>query len=95
VKKDIDGFSKDADSVGAVIIGQLGKDEQRGLGISGGDIIKDILEITYEVSKRIGGRIMFLECQDEEKLIAFYKRNGFTYLQTNAKSGLLQLVRHL
>jgi len=45
--KEIDGFSKEAVSVGAVIIGQLGKDEQFGRGIKGAEIIEIILEIAY------------------------------------------------
>ena len=93
--KDIDGFSKNAVSVGAIIIGQLGKDERVGAKITGVEIINSIMSLAFQVNELIGGRVVFLECQDSDRLIDFYKRNGFFYIQNNAKTGLIQMVRHL
>jgi hypothetical protein len=93
--KAIDGFSKNVTSVGSIIIGQLGKDDVYGRNIKGSEIIDSAMEWIYDAAEIIGGRIVFLECRDETKLVDFYSRNGFTYLQTNPSSGLLQLVRRL
>ena len=93
--KDIDGFSKNAVSVSAVIIGQLGKDSHFGERITGADLIDSVMALTYQVSDIIGGRVVFLECQESDGLIEFYKRNGFHYMQKNEKTNLIQMVRHL
>jgi len=93
--KDIDGFSKDAESVSAVLIGQLGKDAVHGAELRGSDILSSAVDSAYEIRSIAGCRIVFLECESNEKLLAFYKANGFVYLQTNPNSGLTQMVRFL
>ena len=93
--KDIDGFSKNAVSVGAIIIGQLGKDSRFASKITGTDIISSIMKLAIQVSEIIGGRVVFLECQNSDSLIEFYTRNGFHIMQNNEKAGLIQMVRHL
>ena len=93
--KRIDGFSKDAESVGAVVIGQLGKCSLHGNEISGAEIINNAFVPIQGVFNAVGGRIVFLECQPERKVIAFYEQNGFAALQTNERTGLLQMVRLL
>jgi len=93
--KEIDGFSKEAVSVGSIILGQLGKNENIDDNVSGSEIMKMVFEQIPKVTDVIGGRIMFLECQNSAGLIAFYERNGFSYLQKNESSGLLQFVRRL
>lgn len=35
------------------------------------------MEKLKSVQNVIGGRIAYLECEDEKKLIDFYERNGF------------------
>jgi len=93
--KEIDGFSKEVDSVSAVLIGQLGKDSVKGQGLKGADILAAAVNTAYEVSSIAGGRIVFLECEHIDKLIDFYKANGFVSLQKNPTSGLNQMVRFL
>jgi hypothetical protein len=93
--KDIDGFSKDAASVGSILIAQLGKDEASGTHLSGADILASALRIIYTIFDAAAGRIVFLECQPIEKLVAFYRKNQFKPLQTNARNGLLQMIRFL
>ena len=93
--KEIDGFSKEMDSVSAVLIGQLGKDKLRGASLRGADILSDAVDLAYQVYSIAGCRITFLECEPIEKLITFYQANGFVCLQTNPKSGLTQMLRFL
>ncbi len=66
-------------SVPAPLIGQLSKNYTDGLNnmISGNELLKMAFEKIVGVQMVVGGRIAFLECQDNPKLIAFYERNGF------------------
>jgi hypothetical protein len=92
--KEIDGFSKDASSVGAVLIGQFGKDEFLGHNLSGADAMSFAIDFTYDIFEAAACRFAFLECQPIDKLIDFYKSFGFEPLQTS-HNGLLQMIRFL
>ncbi len=66
----------------AYLIAQFGKNfnlplEKR---ISGNDLMECVFESLYEVQRRIGGGIAFLECEDKPKLLDFYQHcsNSFT-----------------
>ena len=54
-----------------------------------------ILEHAYSVFRQaqhlIGGRVILVECEDNEKLINLYKGNGFEYLQKD--DHLVQLTK--
>ena len=95
MKKDIDGFSKDAEAVSAVLIGQLGKDAVHGKEMPGVDALLAAVDLAYNVRSIVGSRIVFLECEPAEKLLEFYNANGFVRLQVNQSSGLTQMVRFL
>jgi hypothetical protein len=91
--KRIDGFSKDVLATEAILIGQLGKNQEYQEQIDGQEILFDALDTAYSVHEIAGGRIVFLECDEIPKLIDFYTRNGFEPLQ---KSGdYLQMIRYL
>ena len=66
-------------SVSAPLIGQLGKNfkySQHNL-ITGNELLKlacDKLRIVQEI---IGGKIIYLECENKQKLKYFYESNGF------------------
>ena len=91
--KKIDGFFKDVSSTEAVLIGQIGKNFYCKTQISGKTILDTAIEIVYASSDLIGGRVVFLECSNNEKIVKFYKDNDFVFLQ---KSGeYLQMIRHL
>lgn len=66
-------------SVPAPLIGQLSKNYTNDLGdlITGNELLKMAFEKIAQVQLVVGGRIVFLECQDNPKLIDFYERNGF------------------
>jgi hypothetical protein len=92
--KQIDGFSKNAVVVGAILIGQFGKDMEKGHIIAGDEIMAYAFESIYEVFETAACRIAFLESQPKEKLVEFYLAQGFEILQ-EAPNGLLQMVRFL
>ena len=91
--KKIDGFRSDADSTETILIGQLGKDYNLRDKISGTTILCHALDDVYKAQNIVGGRIVFLECSDNDKVAGFYRANGFILLQ---KSGdYLQMIRYL
>ena len=82
--KKLDGQSKSATKLNAILIGQIGKNfaiEENSISLA------DILEITYgvihEVRALIGGRSVIVECEDTDKLTALYKKHGFKKLEMN------------
>lgn len=79
-------FSDDNDGkqlhIPAPLIAQLGKNFYNGYNklITGDEILKLACDKIAMVQKNIGGKIVYLECEDKEKLLSFYKSNGFQYI---------------
>ena len=65
--------------VSAFLIAQLAKNDAIDGGrITGTNLLDLIYQQLKEVRSRIGGRVVFIECeQGVPKLTEFYKRNGF------------------
>ena len=61
------------------LIGQIGKNFNNGYDklISGDILLKFACNKIKETQNIIGGRYVFLECEDKEKLKEFYESNGF------------------
>jgi len=93
--KSIDGFSKEIQAVGIILIGQFGKDAEIAKDIEGGYLFDLCIETVYKAQKIIGGRFVLLECQDNEKVISFYTCQGFESLQYDETDKYLQMVRRL
>jgi len=93
--KKIDGFRVDAVETESILIGQLGKDYKYRNKISGSAILDYAVDDIYEVHKKVGGRIVFLECADNEKVVKFYQDNGFAFLQNSKDGEYLQMIRYL
>jgi hypothetical protein len=92
--KEIDGFSKEALSVGSILIGQLGKNIDFSPVINGSEILINALHSIYDVFHTAACRVAYLECQPISGIINFYNTHGFESLQSNP-NGLLQMVRFL
>ena len=91
--KRIDGFSKDVQATEAILLGQLGKNQKYSDKIDGQSMLEDALDTVYSIHNLAGGRIVFLECDENPKLVAFYEKNGFEHLQ---KSGnYIQMIKYL
>jgi len=93
--KNIDGFSKNINSVAVMLIGQFGKDEILAKNIKGNTFLDICLGIIGNVQNLIGGRIVLLECLPIEKITSFYSKNGFKFLQSDKNDKYAQMVRHL
>ena len=61
------------------LIGQLGKNYTNSYNelISGDELLKLALDKVKELQMIVGGRIVYLECEDIDVLVDFYSSNGF------------------
>ena len=91
--KRIDGYSNNINSAESVLIGQLGKDYNYRSALSGISLLKYAMDTVYSIHELAAGRIVFLECLDNDKVVRFYQDNGFIFLQKNGE--YLQMIRHL
>lgn len=66
-------------TVSAPLIAQLGKNFTDGNDtlISGTDLLQLAVNKIHKIQREIGGRFMYLECEDNEKLLTFYKKHNF------------------
>ncbi|MCM1578528.1 MAG: N-acetyltransferase [Ruminococcus sp.] len=70
----------------APLLAQLGKNYNTGVNnsISGDKLLELVFNDIKTVQQIVGGKVLFLECEDKDKLIEFYSRNGFkTFAQRN------------
>lgn len=66
-------------TVSAPLIAQLGKNFTNGNDtlISGADLLQLAVNKIRKIQKEIGGRFMYLECEDNEKILSFYQKHNF------------------
>lgn len=71
--------TKDAFILTAPLLAQLGKNFANGYNelITGDELLKFALDKISEAQAIIGGRFLYVECEDKPKLISFYEDNGF------------------
>ena len=65
--------------VSAPLIGQLGKNYTNDYNalITGDELLNIACDTVKEAQRLIGGRLVYLECENIPSLINFYQRNGF------------------
>lgn len=63
----------------ALLIAQLGKNYNNGYNklITGDELLKMACDRVKNIQYLVGGKICYIECEDEAKLIEFYSDNGF------------------
>lgn len=63
----------------APLIAQLGKNYTNGYNklITGDELLVEACEKIKRLQIDVGGKFAYIECEDKEKLIDFYSRNGF------------------
>ncbi|MGN0401920.1 MAG: N-acetyltransferase [Acetatifactor sp.] len=93
--------------ISAPLIGQLGKDFSNDYNklITGDELLKLALDKVREMQYIVGCKIVYLECEQKEKLIDFYQSNGFVNFgmraldrdETDKLSGesLVQMLRYM
>ena len=71
-------------TISAPLIGQLGKNftNEYNKLISGDELLKLALDKVKQMQYLVGGKIVYLECEQKEFLIDFYSRNGFVNFGT-------------
>lgn len=94
-------------TISAPLIGQLGKNFTNNYNklITGDELLKLALDKVREMQNIVGGKIVYLECEQKESLIDFYSRNGFVNFglraldrdETDKLSGesLVQMLRYM
>lgn len=87
-RKELDGFNakyngEPISDFPCYLIGQLARNSDVPKEVLSG---KEILDMAYSVIldavEAVGGRIIMVECHDDEKLIAFYESNDFSILSS-------------
>lgn len=65
--------------IAAPLVAQLGKNYTNGYNklITGDELLKMACDRIAMAQELIGGKIVYLECEDKPSLIDFYSRNGF------------------
>ena len=63
----------------AFLLAQFGKNYgvDGGKRISGTDLMELVRDILVDVQRRVGGGIVYLDCEDKAGLVAFYEKEGF------------------
>lgn len=64
----------------APLIAQLGKNYRDGIDtlITGDELLSFAVEKVATIQQAVGGKVVYLECEDQPRLLEFYRRNGFT-----------------
>lgn len=86
----IHGFDRNAQSVPAYLIGQLGKnysisDNHLNIEI----ILQEIYGVIEQARHLIGGRTIILECENKSSLVSMYQDQGFKAIETTAEDDQL------
>lgn len=91
-------------TMSAYLIAQLGKNyyEGRNRKIAGSELLELAWKVVEEIQYMSGGMVVFLEANNEEKLLNFYEQNRFAQFDTRKteskiqeKHELVQLLRLL
>lgn len=78
----------------AILLAQFGKNfNKKSLSITGDELMELALSKVYEVQSMIGGRVLFLECEQNQKLIDFYAKHAFKILGMPPADELLQMYK--
>lgn len=93
--------------ISAPLIGQLGKNfsSKRNELITGDILLKLATDMVSSIQNNLGGKFVYLECEDKNQLVDFYGRNGFVEFghrdlekdERDKQSGnyLVQLLKYL
>ncbi len=96
--------SSDTYTMSAYLVAQLGKNfsENEGTEITGEELLKLAWDKIKEIQYLGGGMVAFLEAENEEKLLSFYRGNRFSQFDTRQTASdtdesheLVQLLRLL
>lgn len=77
------------------LIAQLGKNYSKKIchPIRGNELLDICMAKVKECQDVVGGGIVFLECENNTRLMDFYQKNGF--VEYNVKNNLVQMVQRI
>ena len=91
--------------ISAPLIGQLGKNYNYRNLISGDILLEYACNVVRDAQALLGGKLVYLECEDVPQLLDFYSNNGFfnfgkRYLEADEKDTLngtylIQMLKYL
>jgi hypothetical protein len=85
----LDGFSKNATTVKAYLIGQIGKNSKISNNpLKLNTILNEIYSVIVQAQALIGGRVIILECENNESLISLYQNHGYKLLDITDETNL-------
>lgn len=93
-------------TISAPLIGQLGKNFRDGYNslVAGDELLQMAIDDVKASQKIVGGKLVYLECEDKPRLIEFYNRNGFFEFDRRRKDSdekgvdgneLIQMIAYL
>ena len=92
-------------TISAPLIGQLGKNDKYSSLIDGNTLLEYACSEVKKVQMIVGGKVVYLECEEKQKLLDFYGANKFVnfgsrQLEADEKDSLsgiklIQLLRYL
>ena len=80
------------------LIGQLARnDNLTKENLPGEDLIQFAFDVIAQANEIVGGRIILIECKNEEKLISFYKNAGFRILSKESvgNNDMVQMIQKI
>lgn len=97
LRKKMDGFNKKAIKFESFLIGQLGRNDTiKSSELPGKDLLNMAISFISRAQKIVGGRIVLIDCENNDKLIKFYEENDFILIQDHSeKSNFVQMIRVL
>jgi len=75
----------------AFLIGQLAKNDTYATAIPGSLALEYALSSISAAEEIVGGRVVYIECRDIQKIISFYENNGFKILRRDPNDKLIQM----
>jgi len=76
-KKKITGMNSDTHEIAGYLIGQIGKNSKASAKIKGDELLNLAENVILEAYDYVGGRVVFLECEEAVPLTSFYEKNGY------------------
>lgn len=93
LKKDITAGNKSVTTYSAYLIGHIAKADtvKARLGYA---LLDSAIDLILDAQKIVGGRLVYLDCKNNEKLISFYSNYGFKHFKTSP-FGLEQFYKRI
>ena len=88
--------SKDSYMVSAFLLAQFGKNYgvEEGKRVTGAELMDCVEAVLEDIQFRIGGGVVYLDCEDKKKLIDFYE-NTAGYRRISERVSELDHIKYL